>query len=68
MPRGACVLSAMLLTLAAGVAGAGEYDFFRLARYPEQGRLRPEVDLYEVTEPGGLCLARFNLPWLEGSP
>jgi hypothetical protein len=37
----------------AGVAGAGEYDFFRLSRYPEGGKLRPEVDLYEVIEPGG---------------
>lgn len=35
------------------MAGAGEYDFFRLARYPEGGKLRPEVELYEVAEPGG---------------
>lgn len=46
---------AVLLTLftLAGAANAGDYDFFDLARYPEGGRLKPGVDLYEVTEPGG---------------
>ena len=48
----ACVVCSIFLTVA-GAAGAGEYDFFRLARYPEGGKLRPEVELYEVTEPGG---------------
>lgn len=33
-------------------AGAAEYDFFDLSRYPEGGRLKPGVELYEVREDG----------------
>jgi len=52
MTHRVCVLGLILGTLA-GVVDAAEYDFFRLARYPAGGKLRPGVESYEVKEAGG---------------
>jgi len=42
-----------VFTAAAGAAEEEGYDFYGLVRYPEGGRRRPWVELYEVVADGG---------------
>jgi hypothetical protein len=44
---------AAVMGLMLGAALAEPYDFYDLSRYPEGGKLKPEVELYQVKEPGG---------------